>query len=518
MKYVLFVLCFFIFSLAEAQNVITTEGQTFVNSDDIWLGVNIPRDVPSTLVFKNNSITSKNREGYMLQAGDEAPAPQNNNLDNALISGNRLTWTGTDMESITHGVFTGHNRNVTIKYNYVDHAPMGIIRKSGNNMSNTGGGVAYNIVKGGAVAVVVKGMSNVNIYNNTLYSDRTPSQTWRPLVHIYTNTDNNVNSVAHGTRIFNNIFYTKYRTFMITIEDNESLKDFQSDYNVFWSESGSPLFSISGTTMTFEQWKARGYDVHSVVLNPHFKDFTSFVPSTRLDHGTNLGDAWAAGLSPVAVWGKTDPATSMQNGTWQVGAVVYASTGVTSSNFSSAVINDSTPSVLEISFTAPLAAVVPAPESFTVTVNSMQRQVTAVNVSGTRVLLTLESPVFQGEHITVTYVKPDANPLQGASGEIIPGLTARKVTNNIGRANPAEPELTVFPNPATDYFKISNIRTVHLPGTLKMYDLSGKLRYEYNLNSDIVQIIPIDLSPGVYILFLYVGTEIRHSQKLIVVR
>lgn len=518
MKYVLIVLCFFIYCISEAQTVLTIEGKTFVNSDATWLGVNIPRDVPTKFIFRNNSITSKNTQGYMLQAGDEAPAPENNNLDSALIIGNKVKWTGTDMESITHGIFTGHNKNVTIKYNYVDHAPMGIIRKSGNNMSNTGGGVAYNIIKGGAVGIVVKGMSNVNIYNNTIYGDRTPSQTWRPLVDIYTNTDNNLNSVAHGTRIFNNIFYTKYRTFMITIEDNESLKGFQSDYNVFWSESGSPLFSISGITMTFEQWKARGYDVHSVVINPHFKDFTGFVPASRLDHGTDLGQEWAEGLATTAVWDTVGPATAMQNGAWQAGAVIYNASTTTSPQFSSAVINDSTPSLLEIRFTAPLSPTVPAPESFAVTVNSMQRQVTGVAIKGNSVVLTLESPVFRGDHITVTYIAPPTNPLQSPTGEIIPGLTARTVTNNIGIVNPSEPEITIFPNPAKDYFKIVNIRTIHLPGIVRLYDLSGKLRYEYVLNSEIVQTIPFDLSPGVYMLFLYVGNEVRHKAKIVVIR
>ncbi|MDZ7634123.1 MAG: hypothetical protein U5L72_06650 [Bacteroidales bacterium] len=66
---------------------------------------------------------------------------------------------------------------------------MGIIRKSANNMINTAGGVAYNIVKSGAVGINIKGMSNVNIYNNTLYTDRMTSETWRGLIYIYTHID-----------------------------------------------------------------------------------------------------------------------------------------------------------------------------------------------------------------------------------------------------------------------------------------------------------------------------------------
>ncbi|HEX2976624.1 MAG TPA: T9SS type A sorting domain-containing protein [Bacteroidales bacterium] len=57
-----------------------------------------------------------------------------------------------------------------------------------------------------------------------------------------------------------------------------------------------------------------------------------------------------------------------------------------------------------------------------------------------------------------------------------------------------------------------------MPGTVRMYDLSGKLRYEYILNSEIVQFVQFDLSPGVYMLFLYVGSDVRHTQKIVVIR
>jgi hypothetical protein len=310
--------------MINAQKALTIEGQTYVNTTDIdsWLGVNIPRSVPTKLIFKNNSITSKNNLGYMLFAGDEGKNENNNNLDGALITGNKFKWTGTDMKVITHGLFTGHNINVTAKYNYLDDVPMGIIRKSSTNMKNTGGGVAYNIVKGGVVGIVVKGMSNVNIYNNTLYNYRTPEQTWRPLIHIYTNTDGTNYSVAHGTKIYNNIFYTKYETPCITIDDEESLNGLECDYNIYWCENGKPRFIVNKQPKTFEQWQAMGYDKHSKVMNPKFRDFVSFVPETILSYGKDLGPEWEEGLSYNARWGKIDPATTKQKGKWQVGAVV----------------------------------------------------------------------------------------------------------------------------------------------------------------------------------------------------
>ena len=79
-----------------------------------------------------------------------------------------------------------------------------------------------------------------------------------------------------------------------------------------------------GTQKSFAQWQALGYDQHSVVINPNFKDLVSFVPATRLDYGTDLGSTFKDGLSVNAKWGMTDPETTAQNGKWQVGAVIYA--------------------------------------------------------------------------------------------------------------------------------------------------------------------------------------------------
>lgn len=332
MKYTFIVILLLATAVLGAQTVLTIQGQAYNNSDASWAGVNIPRSVPTRLTFKNNSITSINTVGYMLQAGDEEPASTNNNLEGAVITGNRFTWNGTDMKSITHGLFTGHNRNAVIKYNYLDRVPMGIIRKSGNNMSDTGGGVAYNIVKSGAVGINIKGMSNVRIYNNTLYNDRTTSETWRGLIYIYTHVDVTPNSVSHGTKIHNNIFYTKHQTYCIQIADTESTIGFESDYNIFYCESGNPLFHYCGEVKTFAQWQALGYDTHSKVINPNFRDYINFVPAARLDYGKDLGTEWTEGLSVNARWGTTDPEKATQNGTWQVGAIVYKAAPTTPAN------------------------------------------------------------------------------------------------------------------------------------------------------------------------------------------
>lgn len=316
-----------------AQITLTKEGISVYNTEKgFWLGDNISRSSPTIFTYRNNSIISVNAQGYMLQAGDEVPGINNNNLDGEVITGNTFYWNGTDSTSICHGIFTGYNINAIIKYNYLNNVPMGISRKS-NGMANTYGGIAYNIInKTKAVAIAVKGMKEVNIYNNTFYSDQTMYKgpgvgTWRGLIDVLSNTDNtNItpNAPSSGTKIKNNIFYTVHQIFNIYIYDAACLSNFESDYNVFYCESGTPIFNYLGTLKTFAQWQALGYDLHSIVVNPNFINTIDFVPTVRLDYGTILGTDWQTGLSTTAKWvvGKS-PSTTNQNGTWQVGARIY---------------------------------------------------------------------------------------------------------------------------------------------------------------------------------------------------
>ena len=58
---------------------------------------------------------------------------------------------------------------LVIKYNYLDHVPMGIIRKSSSNMNNTAGGVAYNIIKESRCRYCCKRNDRCTVFITTLY-------------------------------------------------------------------------------------------------------------------------------------------------------------------------------------------------------------------------------------------------------------------------------------------------------------------------------------------------------------
>lgn len=309
-----------------SQIVLAIEGTEIIDTETgISNGYSIPRSQPTALTFRNNSLTSVNAAGYMLQAGDETPGYFNNNLDGAKITGNRFLWNGTDETSTTHALFTGYNIDVIIKYNYLYRTPNGIQRKS-DGMTDRSGVIAYNVINNPKVGIVIKGMNGIRIYNNTFYCDQPAGQASRGLIDIHTNTDGGLNAVPTGTKIFNNVFYTKNRTFNVKIYETACLSGFESDYNVFWCAAGEPVFEVSGETKTFAQWQAMGYDLHSVVIDPDFIDFNDFVPRVRLDYGKDLGPDFISGLATEAVWGTTDPLTTLQNGTWQAGARIYKGT------------------------------------------------------------------------------------------------------------------------------------------------------------------------------------------------
>ena len=318
---------------SDNQNRVIVEGTEVNNSNTgFWGGVNISRKDSSSFIYRNNSVTSVNSGGYMLQAGDEGPASTNNNLNGEHILGNKFTWNGVDVAStITHGIFLGYNINTLVEYNYLYRIPTGIVIKS-NGMTYTSGGVAYNIInKSGTIGVVVKGTNGVNIINNTFYSDEVKwtdnSKPGTPygLVDIYANDGLQPWAYSTGTKIKNNIFYTVNQICNINVVDAMDAVGFESDYNLFWCEAGTPMFKYFGVEKTFAEWQALGYDTHSVVIDPGFMDFTNFVPASRLDYGIDAGQEWKTGLSTDATWiTGTSPSTTDQNGNWQVGARVFA--------------------------------------------------------------------------------------------------------------------------------------------------------------------------------------------------
>jgi uncharacterized repeat protein (TIGR02059 family) len=111
--------------------------------------------------------------------------------------------------------------------------------------------------------------------------------------------------------------------------------------------------------------------------------------------------------------------------------------------FQSAVVENASPTVIEMTYSPSLAGIVPAASAFTVRVNSSTRTVSSVAIVSGRVRLTLSSAVVSGNVVTVAYAKPSTSPLQTSAGGLAATLSAQTVTNNCTLASNRNPAISI---------------------------------------------------------------------------
>ncbi|MBN1182830.1 MAG: DUF4990 domain-containing protein [Bacteroidales bacterium] len=136
--------------------------------------------------------------------------------------------------------------------------------------------------------------------------------------------------------------------------------------------------------------------------------------SDLIDAGTDVGVDYN-GIAPDLGWSETSSSS-----TTLPASPVYIGS----------VIQNATPSTIEITYNLTLANILPATSAFTVDVNNVSRSISSIAVSGTKVLLTLASPIIYGDEVTLDYAKPASNPIQTPSGGKAESLTSVPVTNN----------------------------------------------------------------------------------------
>ena len=101
-------------------------------------------------------------------------------------------------------------------------------------------------------------------------------------------------------------------------------------------------------------------------------------------------------------------------------------------SYISSVIQNSTPDKLEITFSTTLSTnPLPPVTAFTVQVNGNNRKVTSLTVTGSKIILTLESPVIFGDNVTFTYTQPNSSGLQTPSGSLAKSTAELTVKNNL---------------------------------------------------------------------------------------
>jgi uncharacterized repeat protein (TIGR02059 family) len=187
----------------------------------------------------------------------------------------------------------------------------------------------------------------------------------------------------------------------------------------------------------------------------------------------------------------------------------------------SSVIENAAPSVIEITYNLALASKVPAGSAFTVQVNSTARSVSSVSVSGTKVLLTLSSPVAYGNTVTVAYTKPSTNPIQTAAGGQASTISAQSVTNRVSQ--PAPPPVVVIPPPVvpnTQPVPVIKFQEKTYSGFIGEIDARGsydtdkdKLSFSWKVPAE----IPVSATNTEVIQFLAPLTETSQTYEFILI-
>ena len=187
------------------------------------------------------------------------------------------------------------------------------------------------------------------------------------------------------------------------------------------------------------------------------------------------------------------------------------------------VIENATPSTLEMTYNVSLANITPAITAFTVRVNSVNRSVSSAVISGNKVLLALASKVVFNDNVTISYIKPVNNFLQTASGGAAAGITSQPVTNNclnIATSDSEDKEagkVFIYPNPAHDFINISIEKLKQTPRIIKIIDSLGKVVFQNKINPGINLLqIPLHLIQGLYFVQLCSEGSVLVTDKLVV--
>lgn len=342
-KYILILAGLILSNITFSQTTLLIHGKdTTVN---YRLGYDIPRSVPTLLQFRNNRVTSIYPEGPVVNPGDnDYSTSYSTNLNNAEITGNMIRWRASSETGSHHAIMAGYNEGYNIGYNYFDSTQYGVTHEGGypnhTSMNDVNGKIYYNIFKNINYSVVNKGYDGTRIIGNTFYTNKNEFSVFIGVKESDTGGITAPYPNSANVKIFNNIFYNDGTTLFAAISVGTNTDDtpaemdtvgFECDYNIYYYENrpgNEPYFSFNGVGKTWAEWRALGYDEHSVILDPEFIDLIDFVPGSKaiIARGVNLGSEFQYALSTNADWVPgVAPEKELQGAVWQVGAKIYES-------------------------------------------------------------------------------------------------------------------------------------------------------------------------------------------------
>jgi uncharacterized repeat protein (TIGR02059 family) len=350
-------------------------------------------------------------------------------------------------------------------------------------------------------------MEDIFIYNNVILGDKVTNTTALKLYPDGSVTNFNVK---------NNIICNNSNGTWLNVANSGTINGLHVDNNILYNNTNNndPVF-VGNSVSNYEF-------LNNQKVDPLFVSSTNFhlqATSPAIGKGLTL-----AGLT-------TDYEGKTLNIPPSIGAYESGSTAKTPDIpiYQNSVVENTTPSLVEMTYNLTLANIVPATTAFKVLINSVASTVKAVAVSGTKVQLTLASGIRYGDVVTVSYTIPSSNPLQTVAGGKASSISNQSIVNNL--INPAKDgvpgviTLTITPNHIHGIINVflqysstfSSLNPAMSPQIIRVSDLSGKLFIEKLLVTGISNIrIPIHLETGIYNVLILSGGLQMASQKIVV--
>lgn len=401
--------------------------------------------------------------------------------------------------------------DVIIKYNKFRNLETGIHYTPRPGSIITNHEISYNIFEGlgrghagwGAIRLWEDPdkfvLGNYNVYNNVFYGD--------PDMMIY---GIGIGGYSSGgvINIINNIFINAAWYYALNLSTLNNLTTLNIKSNIFYNNGNSNGYQLAGTPKSY-------VNTGNIIKNPDFYSEINFHPNS----GSSAIDAgiYIPGLKYDLDEILLEEGKSPNIGCYETIAEL------TSPSYVSSVIDDSNPSLLIIIYDMALIQIIPDISFFEIKSNSQVVPISSVTIVDGKVHISLESPVFWGDKVTLLYRIPSEKPLQSVTNIIAAGIPNLDVTNNVkshGNGNSFFLILNIYPNPISDSF-IINIEG-EIPETasiFRIYSLSGVVVFEQTFNLSLLNHrIYVNLNSGLYIANLLTDSSILCASKFLVVK
>jgi len=246
----------------------------------------IQRSDIGTIIVSNNLV-----DNSCHKSGGSMAIHGNGSTTSVVIEYNEVRNTKSVPANMEDGGGIGidFSENAVVRYNYIhDNWGKGLY-VYGYNESNFE--VYGNVIHGNDCGILIGAASpyilaNVKVYNNTCYNNYN-TNSYGPNYNTELWVDN-----ATNVEVLNNIAYANNNNIAIHIGPNVTNETV--DYNSGYRDNGGDLYNIDNSNKTWSQWRAAGYDINGINLDPQLnnplgKDFTLKATSPCIDAGIDVG-------------------------------------------------------------------------------------------------------------------------------------------------------------------------------------------------------------------------------------